>query len=289
MQISKIDSKPLVSIALPVYNGAETLAIAIRSILQQSIQEWELIILDDGSTDRSLEVIRSFDDPRIRLVEGGENIGLSARLNMAVELSKGTYFARMDQDDISLPERIETQLAFLQSHPEVDLLGTNIAIFDEHFQLKGKLSVHEKHADICAKPWVGFYLPHPTWMAKVSWFKTHHYLSKTDGAEDQNLLMRSYHDSHFACLSAVLLAYRQNSHSFRKLLRGRWRFTKAALQTDVKSDIPLFQVRVAVVQLLKSCGDLLAMIGVPGCKKKLCALQESEARAISALFGELNG
>ncbi len=289
MQTSKIDSKPLVSIALPVYNGAETLAIAIRSILQQSTQAWELIILDDGSTDHSLEVVRSFNDPRIRLIEGQENIGLSARLNMAVELSKGLYFARMDQDDISLPQRIETQLAFLQSHPEVDLLGTNIAIFDEHLQLKGKLSVREKHADICAKPWVGFYLPHPTWMAKVSWFKTHHYLSKTDGAEDQNLLMRSYHDSHFACLDTVLLAYRQDSHSLKKLLRGRWRFIKAALQTEVKSDFSLFQVRVVVVQLLKGCCDLLATIGVPGCKKKLCVLQACEADAISALLGELNG
>jgi len=75
--------KPIVTIALPVYNGGATLKLAVHSILQQSFTDWELIILDDASTDNSLEVMHSFDDARIRLVEGEINLGLSARLNMA--------------------------------------------------------------------------------------------------------------------------------------------------------------------------------------------------------------
>ena len=119
--------QPRVTIALPVYNGGATLKLAVHSVLQQSFTDWELIILDDASTDNSLEVMRSFDDPRIRLVEGEHNLGLSARLNMAVDMACGDYFARMDQDDISLPLRLGKQLGYLQKHGEVDLLATNYA------------------------------------------------------------------------------------------------------------------------------------------------------------------
>ncbi len=288
---SETDSKalvqPLVTIALPVYNGAATLAMAIRSILQQSFQDWELIILDDASTDHGLEVMRSFADPRIRLVAGEENIGLSARLNMAVGMSKGTYFARMDQDDISFHERIEMQLEFLQLHPEIDLLGTNIAVFDDLYSLQGKLSICEKHEDICAKPWGGFYLPHPTWMGRVNWFKAHRYLSLSDGAEDQNLLLRSYYDSRFACLNTVLLCYRQNKRPLMKTFRARLIFAKAALRTDVRSDIRFLKTRIIFTQLVKSCGDLLASTGMPGCERKLLMLQNGEEQTLTRLFDEL--
>jgi len=168
--INMPSEQPVVTVALPVYNGASTLAIAIRSILNQSFGNWELIILNDASTDDSLRVMRSFDDPRIRLVEGDTNIGLSARLNMAVNMAKGIYFARMDQDDISLPLRLEKQLDYLHMHPEVDLLASNYAVFNDNLEWLGKLSVAQQHDEICRKPWSGFYMPHPTWMGKLEWF-----------------------------------------------------------------------------------------------------------------------
>src|ERR1700684_499695 len=100
---------PLVSIGMPVYDCEKTIAVSLRSILNQTFTEWELIIIDDGSQDGTLARAREFDDPRIRIVDGQRNLGLPARLNQAVHLSGGTYFARMDGDDIAYPERIEKQ------------------------------------------------------------------------------------------------------------------------------------------------------------------------------------
>ncbi len=94
---------PLVSIGMPVFNCEKTLRATVASILNQDYGNWELIIIDDGSSDMTLDTARSFTDPRIRVVPGAGNLCLPARLNEAVGLSRGKYFARMDGDDISYP------------------------------------------------------------------------------------------------------------------------------------------------------------------------------------------
>ncbi|BFU94016.1 MAG: hypothetical protein NTNFB02_07380 [Nitrospira sp.] len=114
---------PLVSVLLPVYNGDKYLRAAIESMLSQSFADFELIVIDDGSTDRSAEVIRAFQDSRIRAYRQ-ENQGLAETLNRAIELSRGNYLARQDQDDVSLPQRLENQVAYMNSHPHCGLVGT---------------------------------------------------------------------------------------------------------------------------------------------------------------------
>lgn len=157
--LEAISGQPLISIALSVFNGAETLAMAIRSILEQSYQNGELIILDDASSDKSLDVVQSFDDTRIRIVAGESNIGLSARLNMAMDMANGSYFSRMDQDDISMSDRLEKQVAYLQQHPDIDLLATATMVFRGEGEVLGSLPVSGEHEGICAQPWNGFHLP----------------------------------------------------------------------------------------------------------------------------------
>ena len=93
--------RPLVSIALTVLNAEKTLAVAIRSICDQTFEDWELIVLDDGSTDSSLSIAGRFGDPRIKVFSDGRNRGIAARLNQAMDLCRGEYFARMDADDVS--------------------------------------------------------------------------------------------------------------------------------------------------------------------------------------------
>jgi glycosyltransferase involved in cell wall biosynthesis len=107
--------QPTVSIIMPVYNAGVYLTTAVESILHQTYSNFELLIINDGSTDDSETVVRSFTDPRIRSFHQN-NIGLTATLNNAIQLCRGKYIARMDQDDISEPHRIERQVHFLEEN-----------------------------------------------------------------------------------------------------------------------------------------------------------------------------
>ncbi|MBL7893362.1 MAG: glycosyltransferase [Bacteroidia bacterium] len=122
-------SVPLVSVILPVYNAEKYVGSAIQSILDQSYSNFELLVIEDGSTDRSLEIIRSFTDKRIVVIENNKNIGLVASLNKGIESSRGTYIARMDADDESMPERFKKQVEYLELHPDIGVLGTATLTF----------------------------------------------------------------------------------------------------------------------------------------------------------------
>ena len=114
---------PEISVILPVYNGGKYLKEAIDSILNQTFKNFELIIVNDGSTDESLYIIRSYKDERIKLINQ-KNTGLSKALNNGIKLAKGKYIARMDQDDISHPERLKKQIKFMESHTDYVAIGT---------------------------------------------------------------------------------------------------------------------------------------------------------------------
>jgi glycosyltransferase involved in cell wall biosynthesis len=120
---------PDISIVMPVYNGKEFLNKAIDSILNQSFKNFEFIIIDDGSTDSSKEIIRSYTDNRIRFLEQ-ENSGVAIALNNGIKISNSEIIARMDSDDISYPERLELQYTFLKSNPDYILVGSNTIIID---------------------------------------------------------------------------------------------------------------------------------------------------------------
>jgi len=269
-------ARPFLTIALPVYNGSATLSLAIRSILRQSFTDWEMVILDDASTDDSLSIMRSFNDRRIRLVEGEKNLGLSARLNMAVDLAEGRYFARMDQDDISFSERLEKQLGYLQEHPDIDLLATSTIPFRADGEALGRLPVRSSHEEICARPWNGFHMPHPTWMGKVDWFRCHRYTSFADGAEDQCLLLESYHDSHFACLEEPLLAYREGDRTLKKMFRARRIFARSYVRLLFKNGDYILMVKVIPYVLVKVFADVLYALGFSKFRNILCPLSKQE-------------
>jgi glycosyltransferase involved in cell wall biosynthesis len=224
-----------VSIGMPVYNCEKTLATSIQSIVNQTFRDWELIIIDDGSRDKTLTVAEQFRDPRIRIVTGQRNFGLPRRLNQAVQMSTGRYFARMDGDDIAYPERLVKQVAFMDSHSEVDLLATAVSVFKDDGSLLGLRPVPVSHRAICAHPWAGFPMPHPTWMGRLEWFRANPYRANAVRMEDKELLFRTYANSTFACLDEVLLAYRESSLSFSKILLARKNFVRALWQARGKN------------------------------------------------------
>ena len=121
--------QPQVSILMPVYNTAPYLREALDSILSQTFTDFELIVLNDCSPDNAEEILDTYDDPRIVKYKGAKNVGLSDVLNVGIGLARGKYIARMDSDDISLPNRVQVQVDYLEAHPEIDLVSVGMRLF----------------------------------------------------------------------------------------------------------------------------------------------------------------
>jgi glycosyltransferase involved in cell wall biosynthesis len=244
---------------MPVYNCEETLEMAINSIIWQTYAAWELLIIDDGSTDNTVNIAKAYYDPRIRLLADGKNRKLAARLNQAIKISRGKYFARMDADDIAFPDRILRQVTFLEKNNEVDLVGSRVLIFDRKGAIVGTYPFRENHAAICKRPSSGFYLPHPTWMGKRSWFLKHCYKESMPKTQDQELLLRTYHVSKFACLPDFLHGYRVEDLSLKKILMGRVLFISALLRMGSERKLWPFYLGV-FEQLTKLLVDVFAIV-----------------------------
>jgi glycosyltransferase involved in cell wall biosynthesis len=214
---------PLVTVAMPIYNAGKFLRLAVLSVIAQTYSDWELLIIDDGSTDNALADIADISDQRIHIICDGANRGLGARLNEAIDLARGKYFARMDQDDVSFPERFEFQVIKLESEPELELVAVRSIVISEKNEILGMLPFDFSKEHICKSPWRGFFLAHPTWMGKTDWFKKHRYASPAPYlCEDQELLLRTYESSNFDVVPLVLFAYRfRDVVVLKKLLKTR--------------------------------------------------------------------
>lgn len=222
--MSSLDRPPLVSVIMSMRNSAATVGAAVRSVLQQTLADFELIVIDNGSSDQSGAIVAGFNDPRIRLVREASTSCLAVRLNQAVTLSRGEFIARMDADDICFPDRLSRQAARLREDPRLDLIGCGAVVFTSAGELVGELPVGHVHQDIVARPFVGFPFPHPTWCGRATWFRDNPYDSSIGYAEDQDLLLRSFRHSRLGAVDAVLLAYRQDQLILRKLITGRLTF-----------------------------------------------------------------
>ncbi len=192
---------PLVSIAIPIYNAGKYLDYAICSCINQTYTNWELLLMCDGSTDNSLQIAELYaaKDGRITIVNDGTNKGLVYRLNQSVQLAKGKYYARMDADDIMCVHRIEEQVNFLESHPNIDIVGTSIMIIDNNNSIVSSgASVGEVEAFI-----------HPTVMGYTEWFRRNPYSDWAVRAEDMELWCRTNNNSRFWSMERPLLFYRE--------------------------------------------------------------------------------
>lgn len=217
-------SAPRITVAMPVFNGGPHLRLAVLSIVGQTFHDWELLIIDDGSTDNGLQDIADIHDSRIRILRDGSNKGLAARLNEAIDLARGQYFARMDHDDVSYPERFARQIALLESAPDLDVVAVRAVTISDDNEWVDCFPGPLTHREICARPWQGFHFPHPTWMGHTTWFRTHRYASPAPYyCEDQELLLRSHAKSRFATVDQLLFAYRvQNRIHWKKRMKARW-------------------------------------------------------------------
>lgn len=202
-----MNSSPLVTIGIPVYNCERYIRQSIMSVLKQSYTNFELIITDDGSTDNTVLEIKKFRDSRIHLIVDGENRGISYRLNQQIDVAKGEFFVRMDGDDLMFPYRIEKQINYLLKNPDVDVVGASAVVIDDDNSILGlRKSGNEFHSvrDVVFR---SRYI-HPTVTGRIEWFKKYRYKEEYNGSEDRNLWIRSFNDSTMYCLDEPLMFYR---------------------------------------------------------------------------------
>ena len=206
------DELPLISIAMPVRNNRKTLDLAVLSIQAQTYPNWELILIDDGSTDGTDERARQFAaaDSRIRVFVDGRALGLPDRLNQAIALSRGPFLARMDGDDMAYPSRLERQMEYLRTHPTIDLVGSSALVFADDGAALGKRVCAETHEEICARPSAGFALVHPAFFGRMEFFRKYQYRAAAVRCEDQDLLLRSYTEPRFMHSPAMLKSQDQD-------------------------------------------------------------------------------
>jgi glycosyltransferase involved in cell wall biosynthesis len=253
----KVD--PLITVAMAMRNAERTLPQALASLLAQTYPHWELVLLDDGSSDSSVTIAQRHSDGRITVHVDGAQRGLATRLNQAIALARGSYLARMDADDVCYPERFARQVEFLQRHPEIDLLGTGAMVFANDGAPVGLFPVRTTHEAICRRPWAGFYLAHPTWMGRLEWFRRFRYDEGANKAQDQDMLLRAYDSSRFAALPETLLGYRQERISFGKVLAGRYHFSRAILRKARSTRAAAFALRGLTGQAMKTAVDAFAI------------------------------
>ena len=202
-------ARPLVTIAIPIYNAEKFLQYAVLSVLNQTYTNWELLLMEDGSTDSTLPICCEYvkRDKRISLIRDGINRGLIYRLNESIQLAKGKYYARMDADDIMYISRLEEQVKYLEEHPVVDVVGASIMTIDNNNNIIG--SGYE-HGSVCD-------FTHPTVMGRTEWFKANPYADWALRAEDFELWTRTDRKSTFRAIGKPLLFYREfGVPTFRK-------------------------------------------------------------------------
>lgn len=208
-----------ITIGLPFYNNKFTLELAIKSVLTQTYQNWELLLVDDGSTDGSLAIAKQFSDKRIRLISDGNNKGLIYRLNQIASLAKYRYLARMDADDLMHPERIEKQMQFLLQNPDIDLVDTGAYSINENGFPTGKRGLNNinynpkyilQHA----------MLLHASVVGKTSWFLNNPYDDKFVRAEDYELWCRTFSFSKFGRVREPLYIVREGKINIKNYLKS---------------------------------------------------------------------
>ena len=223
---------PLVSIGLPFYNDRSTLELSIQSVFAQTYKNWELILVDDGSKDGSLNIAKKITDKRVRLISDGSNKGLIARLNQIALLAKGKYLARMDADDLMQPLRIEKQVIYLENNPGVDLVDTGAYSIYRDEEPKGKrglqnINTNAKYVLTHAM------LLHASVVGKTGWFLHNPYNKDYIRAEDYELWCRTFNYSKFGRIKEPLYivregkinvkSYLKSSETIRKIITHYWR------------------------------------------------------------------
>lgn len=215
----QMKSDPAVSVLMPVYNGDRYLGEAIESILNQSFTDFEYIIVEDGSSDNTPSILKDYaaQDSRIVLINNEQNLGLPKSLNKGLSYARGRYVARMDADDISLPERLKTQIEFMEKHPNIGALGTAVRRIDSEGRPIKTMVLPTHHGVILWRLCFGTPFVHPTMLIRRELLtKVNGYDVDFANAQDRELWQRLSAASRLANLPDVHLLYRDHLEGVSK-------------------------------------------------------------------------
>lgn len=207
----------MLTIGLPFYNNEKTLANAIKSVLAQTYQYWELILVNDGSTDNSYKIAKDFSksDNRIKLLSDGVNKGLIYRLNQIIDVADGKYIARMDSDDMMMPTKLESQMEVLLKNKLIDVIDTAAYTIDDNDNPTGMRGMTDLSTWNRKKTFKNVLLFHPTVIAKTSWYRQNKYNQQFVRSEDFELWCRTFEYTVFERIYQPLFLYREGKVNIR--------------------------------------------------------------------------
>jgi glycosyltransferase involved in cell wall biosynthesis len=224
---------PTVSVIMSVYNQETTIAAAIESVIAQTYTDWEFIIIDDCSADRSLEIVRRYarQHDRIRVLKNEHNMGLAASLNKGIKAAQGKYVARMDGDDFSYKERLEKQVAFMKDNPVVDVLGSGAELIAENGETIAYTNLSETHCELVANIYKICPFFHSSVIIRQELLKRFDgYNERLRRGQDFDLWSRMCRKATFHNLQEPLIRYQTNSYkrSLKKILYSQYVLMRSA-------------------------------------------------------------
>jgi len=205
-----------ITVGIPFFNPGDIFAESIQSVLEQTHQDLEIILLDDGSSDGSLAIAKSFNDPRIKVISDGKNLRLPKRLNQLIDLATGDFIARMDADDIIAPTKFAQQLAMLQANEKIDLVATGMCSITNDNQVIGyRLPVEKQRINntVADAIFGRVNIAHATILARKSWYLRNRYNENARLMEDYQLWIDAAvnNDLNVGYIQAPLYFYREES------------------------------------------------------------------------------
>lgn len=282
---------------MSVFNGERFLRAAIDSILNQTYSDFEFIIIDDGSSDRSLEIIRQYQklDKRIVIIQNESNIGLAGSLNNGIAVAKGEFIARMDADDVSLPARLGKQFSFMKKNPEVGVVGSQIQIIDSHGNVIENDRLPTSDTLIRWKMCFENPIRHPTVMMRTSLVRQVNGYRDYKTTQDYDLWQRISEISELRNLDETLILYRLHDSNISLLsseirIEVRHSTKQRAINNIIGKKVkinwklywnnPYYSAKI-VIELYKALLNELSTCERRKIKKDTGALIYKKARALS--------
>lgn len=250
----------MISIGIPIYNAEDYLEDAIKSVLAQSFEDFELILIDDGSTDNSLMIAKSFDDPRIKVYSDGLNKRLPARLNQIIKMANYDYIARMDADDLMDVDRLKIQFDYLKNNPNIDLVTSGMYSIGKSNEILGKRIPKDKMMSASEILQGLTNLLHASMLARREWCLRNLYSVENVLAEDYELWLCAAikNDLKYAVIQEPLYYYREIENVKKeKMIKGYntqidviKRYFSGVISINMKNKIILkFELKKIIVKI----------------------------------------